>query len=78
MTIGEFSMAFSLYDATVANFAQILGAVSGFLDKGLSHFKEKGTNPEEIVDARLYADMLPFASRSSRWHTIRVGRSRGC
>jgi len=53
-------MAFSLYDATIANFVQILGAVSGFLDKGLSHFKEKGTDPEEIVDTRLYADMLPF------------------
>ena len=29
-------MAFSLYDATVANYLQTLGAVSGFLEKSLS------------------------------------------
>ena len=34
-------MAFSLYDATVANYLQILGAVSGFLEKSLTHFLEK-------------------------------------
>jgi len=28
-------MAFSLYDATVANYLQILGAVGGFLEKSL-------------------------------------------
>ncbi len=31
-------MAFSLYDATVANYLQILGAVSGFLEKSLHTF----------------------------------------
>jgi hypothetical protein len=53
-------MAFSLYDATVANYLQILGAVSGFLEKSLTHFKEKGIDPAEIVEARLVPDMLPF------------------
>ena len=28
-------MAFSLYDATVANYLQILGSVGGYLDKRL-------------------------------------------
>ncbi len=53
-------MAFSLYDATVANYLQILGAVSGFLDKSLSHFREKGIDPTEVVETRLATDMLPF------------------
>jgi uncharacterized protein len=53
-------MAFSLYDATVANYLQTLGAVSGFLDKGLAHFREKGFDPAEIVEARLAPDMLPL------------------
>jgi hypothetical protein len=53
-------MAFSLYDATVANYLQILGAVGGFLEKSLLHFKEKGIDPTEIVETRLSSDMLPL------------------
>ena len=53
-------MAFSLYDATVANYLQILGAVGGFLEKSLAHFKEKGIDPAEIVQSRLAPDMLPL------------------
>ena len=53
-------MAFSLYDATVANYLQILGAVGGFLDKSLAHFRDKGIDPAEIVETRLAPDMLPF------------------
>ncbi len=53
-------MAFSLYDATVANYLQILGAVGSFLDKSLAHFREKGIDPAEVVETRLAPDMLPF------------------
>jgi hypothetical protein len=53
-------MALSLYDASVANYLQILGGVSGVLDKGLAHFREKGVDPESIVEARLAPDMLPL------------------
>jgi len=53
-------MAFSLYDATVANYLQILGAVSGLLEKSLTHFREKGIDPAEIVETRLASDMQPF------------------
>jgi hypothetical protein len=53
-------MAFSLYDATVANYLQILGAVGGFLEKSLTHFREKGVDPADIVEARLTPDMLPL------------------
>jgi len=59
-TIGDQRMAFSLYDATVANYLQILGAVGASLEKSLAHFRDKGVDPAEIVDARLAPDMLPF------------------
>jgi uncharacterized protein len=57
---GDFRMAFSLYDASVGNYLQILGAVGSFLDKSLAHFREKGIDPAEIVETRLAPDMLPF------------------
>lgn len=53
-------MGFSLYDASVANYLQILGAVSGLLEKSLAHFREQGIDPAEVVEARLAPDMLPF------------------
>ena len=53
-------MAFSLYDATVANYLQTLGAVGGFLEKSLTHFRDKGIDPAEIVETRLAPDMLPL------------------
>jgi hypothetical protein len=53
-------MAFSLYDASVAHYLQILGAVGGFLDKGLAHFRANNIDPEEIVETRLIADMQPL------------------
>ena len=53
-------MAFSLYDATVANHLQILGAVDSFLEKSLAHFREKGIDPAEVVETRLAPDMLPL------------------
>ncbi|MEH2569400.1 DUF1993 domain-containing protein [Bradyrhizobium sp. AZCC 2289] len=53
-------MAFSLYDATVANYLQILGAVGGLLEKSLTHFRDKGIDPAEVVETRLAPDMMPF------------------
>ncbi len=53
-------MGFSLYDASVANFLQTLGAMSGVLYKGLAHFRERGGDAEGIVETRLAPDMLPF------------------
>jgi uncharacterized protein len=53
-------MAFSLYDATVANYLQILGATEALMAKSLAHFTEKAVDPAEIVETRLCADMQPF------------------
>src|SRR3954452_9399623 len=56
----EIIMAFSLYDASVANFLQTLGAVSGFLDKGIAHCREKAIALDDVVDTKLAPDMLPL------------------
>jgi hypothetical protein len=53
-------MAFSLYDATVANYLQILGAVGGLLEKSLTHFHDNGIDPADVVETRLAPDMMPF------------------
>ncbi len=53
-------MALSLYDASVANYLQTLGAVGGFLDRSLSYFREHHVDPEQIVEARLAPDMQPL------------------
>jgi uncharacterized protein len=54
-------MAFSLYAATVPSYRQILEALSGLLHKAEAFCAEKGIAPGDIIQARLAADMLPFA-----------------
>lgn len=53
-------MAISLYDISVATYLQVLGGVEHFLDKGSNHCKENGIDLDEVVETRLYEDMLPF------------------
>ena len=53
-------MAISLYDLSVANYLQTLGAVAGFLEKGLAHFTANGVDLDGVVETRLVPDMLPF------------------
>jgi hypothetical protein len=53
-------MAISLYDLSVASFLQTLGGVEGFLQRGLDHCRDNNMDPSEIVETRLYGDMLPF------------------
>ena len=53
-------MAISLYDATVASFTQSLNAAVGFLDKGLAHCTANNIDLNEVVETRLFPNMLPF------------------
>jgi len=53
-------MPTSLYDISVASYVQTITAVAGYLDKGFEFCTGKGINANEIVEARLFADMLPF------------------
>jgi hypothetical protein len=54
-------MAFSLYEATVPSYRQILEAVSGLLGTAEVFCTEKGIAPHDIIQARLAEDMQPFA-----------------
>lgn len=53
-------MAISLYDLSVRSYLQIYEGVIACLDKGLTHCRENGINPEEVVETRLFQDMNPF------------------
>lgn len=53
-------MAVDLYDLTVASYLQTLGGVAGFMERGLAHCRDNNIDPEEIVETRLWNDMLPF------------------
>ena len=53
-------MTVSLYDLSVANYLQTLGAVEGFVAKSQSHFNDNKVNANEIADVRLAPDMQPF------------------
>ena len=53
----------SLYDASVPAFLQILNSLSGILTKAEAHCKAKNIQPEVLLGARLYPDMLPFSKQ---------------
>jgi hypothetical protein len=53
-------MPFSLYTATIPNNLQLLGAVATLIDKAEAWCSEHGLPPEELIQARLAPDMLPF------------------
>src|SRR5437763_16605976 len=50
----------SFYDASVPAFLQILGSLSGILSKAEAHCKAKNIQPDVLLGARLYPDMLPL------------------
>jgi len=54
-------MSVSLYELSVPTYLQTLGAVSGFLEKGLAHCRECNVGPGEVVEHRLFEDMAPFS-----------------
>ena len=53
-------MAFTLYDATVGTYKQILGSLAGVLTKGRDHCEANGIDLNDVVDISLIDDMLPF------------------
>jgi hypothetical protein len=50
----------SFYDASVPAFLQILGSLSGLLNKAEAHCTAKNIQPDVLLGARLYPDMLPL------------------
>jgi hypothetical protein len=50
----------SFYDASVAAYLQLLGSLTGILGKAEAHCKAKNIQPDVLLGARLYPDMLPL------------------
>jgi hypothetical protein len=50
----------SFHDASAAAYLQILGSLTGILDKAEAHCTAKKIQPEVLLGARLYPDMLPL------------------
>jgi hypothetical protein len=65
-------MAFTLYAATIPSYLQILGSISRLIGKAESFCNESELAPDELIQARLTADMLPFAYqvKSTAVHSI--------
>lgn len=65
-------MTFSLYDATIPAYLQILPQVSRLIDGAEAFVREKGMTPSEIIDVRLFEDMHPFAYqvKSTAVHSV--------
>lgn len=65
-------MPISLYAAVVPSFQQILQSVAGLVHKAEAFCAEKKLAPQEIIQARLASDMLPFAYqvKSSVVHSV--------
>lgn len=53
-------MTISLYSASVPVFQQMLNALSAILSKAEAHATEKKIQPEALLQARLFPDMLAF------------------
>ncbi len=56
-------MALSLYDVSVPVFTRGLGQLAHILEKGLAHAQAAGTDPSELINARLAPDMFTLAGQ---------------
>lgn len=71
-------MAMTLYDAAVLSFRQTVSAVGGVLAKGRAHFEAAGANPDDVVEARIIEDMLPFRFQVASVVSHSVKAIEGC
>ncbi len=56
-------MPFSMYDVSVPQFLQILGALGGVLDAADAHDKAAGSDPADLTGGKLAEDMFPFSAQ---------------
>lgn len=59
-------IAAPFYDASVPIFRQQLGVLAELLRKGETHARERGADPESILEARLAPDMLTLMGQVQR------------
>ena len=53
----------SFYDAAAPAYLQILNSLSGLLTKAEAHCKARNIEPDVLLSARLYPDMLPLTKQ---------------
>jgi hypothetical protein len=53
-------MTISLFDLSVPTFLQTVRAIDVCLEKAVVHCHKTGTDPDKLVNARLFPDMAPF------------------
>ena len=70
-------MAFSLYDATIPTFLQILGATRGLINKAEAHCAEKGVSETELLNAHFGEDMLSLSWQLKWVSTHSIGAIEG-
>ena len=65
-------MPLSLHAATVPSYLQMLGAVSGLLDKAEAHCADTGLAPADLLGRRIAPDMQPlsYQVKSTIVHSI--------
>ena len=56
-------MTISMYQASVPRFVNILGNLSGILDKAQAHVDAKKIDPTILTGYRLFPDMLPMSTQ---------------
>ncbi len=56
-------MTISMYQASVPRFVNILGNLSGILDKAQAHVDAKKIDPTVLTGYRLFPDMLPMTTQ---------------
>lgn len=73
-------MTLSLYDITVPALLRGLENLSTQIDKAMNFAQEQGIDEQELVQARLYEDMVPFvrqvqiATDSAKFCAARLGQ----
>ena len=53
-------MSLSMYDASIPVFVRVLRNLDQVLAKGEAHARDKGADPDALLQARLIFDMLPL------------------
>ncbi len=72
-------MAISMYSASVPVFLQLLGGLSGVLDKGAAQAGARKLDATVLLNTRLYPDMFTLARqvRQACEHALAAGRVAG-
>lgn len=53
----------SFYESVVPAYLQMLGSLSAILDKAAAHAEARKIEPDVLLNARLYPDMLPLVKQ---------------